>query len=131
MSDATAHDSHDHGHGGALPGTIGHVTSVGTLVKVFLTLVCLTLATIAVARMDFGRLNVVGALVIASIKGSIVALWFMHLRYDKRFNFFILFGSIIFLVWMVSYILFDTKMYQHDMETYRHGKTIDGKPKPE
>lgn len=130
MSDGHAHSHDDHGHG-ALPGTIGHVTSVGTLVKVFLVLVLLTVITVAAAQLDLGRLNVVGALAIATVKGSIVALWFMHLRYDKRFNFFIMVGSIITLLWMVSYILFDTKLYQHDMENYRKGRTVDGKPKPE
>ncbi|MBX3475660.1 MAG: cytochrome C oxidase subunit IV family protein [Planctomycetes bacterium] len=131
MSDGHAHSHDDHGHGEALPGTIGHVTPASTLIGVFLTLVVLTVITVAAAQVDVGRLNVVGALAIATVKGSIVALWFMHLRYDKRFNFFIMFGSVLFLLWMVGYILFDTKMYQHDMENYRHNKTVDGKPKPE
>jgi cytochrome c oxidase subunit 4 len=86
---------------------------------------------VAVARLDFGRLNVVGALAIACVKASIVALWFMHLRYDKRFNFFIIIGSAALVVWMVSYILFDTKLYQDDMTNYRNKKTIEGKPIPE
>lgn len=131
MSDAHAQSHDEHGHGEALPGTIGHVTSARTLVLVFLTLVALTVITVAAAQVNLGRLNVVGALAIATVKGSIVSLWFMHLRYDKRFNFFIMAGSVCFLLWMVGYILFDTKMYQHDMENYRHNKTVDGKPKPQ
>ncbi|MBE7490563.1 MAG: cytochrome C oxidase subunit IV family protein [Planctomycetes bacterium] len=131
MSDAHAHSHGDHGHGEALPGTIGHVTSAKTLVMVFLTLVLLTVITVAAAQVDVGRLNVVGALAIAVVKGSIVCLWFMHLRYDKRFNFFIMLGSVLTLLWMVGYILFDTKLYQHDMENYRKNKTVDGKVKPE
>jgi cytochrome c oxidase subunit 4 len=130
MADTKIHHE-QHGHGDALPGTIGHVLSPRTMITVLLILFGLTVVTVAVARLDFGRLNVVGALAIACVKASIVALWFMHLRYDKRFNFFIIIGSAALVVWMVSYILFDTKLYQDDMTNYRNKKTIEGKPIPE
>lgn len=130
MSNAHEHD-HAHGHGDMLPGTIGHVLSPRTMITVLLLLMVLTAITVAVAQLDLGRLNVVGALGIACLKASIVALWFMHLRYDKRFNFFIIIGSAALVVWMVSYILFDTKLYQDDIDHYKNKKTIDGKPLPE
>jgi cytochrome c oxidase subunit IV len=114
MSEAT-HDEHHEG----LPGTIGHVAPWQTLVKVLVTLLILTILTVAVAQIDLGRLNIVGAIGIASVKASIVALWFMHLRYDKRFNFYILVGSLALVVWMVGYILFDTKLYQHNVQEYK------------
>jgi cytochrome c oxidase subunit 4 len=118
MSEATSHDAHHEG----LPGTIGHVSSWQTLVKVLLTLLILTVITVAVAQLDLGRLNIVGALGIASLKASIVTLWFMHLRFDKRFNFYILVGSLALVVWMVGYILFDTKLYQHNVQEYREAE---------
>jgi cytochrome c oxidase subunit 4 len=119
MSEATHTENDEHGHHEGLPGTIGHVSPWQTLVKVLVTLLILTILTVAVAQVDLGRLNVVGALGIASFKASIVALWFMHLRYDKRFNFYILVGSLALVVWMVGYILFDTKLYQHNMQEYK------------
>jgi cytochrome c oxidase subunit 4 len=115
MTEATEH-AHEHE---GLPGTIGHAMPWQTLVKVLVTLLILTVITVAVAQIDLGRLNVVGALGIASLKASIVSLWFMHLRYDNRFNFLILVGSLGLVVWMVGYILFDTTLYQHNMEDYK------------
>jgi cytochrome c oxidase subunit IV len=117
MSEAAA-EHHDHHHEG-LPGTIGHVTAWQTLVKVLVILLALTVITVAIAQFDFGRLNIVGAIGVAVVKAGIVALWFMHLRYDNRFNFFILIASLALLAWMVSFLLLDTVLYQHNIEEYR------------
>ena len=114
----------EHDHGDHLPGMIGHVSPWQTLVKVLVTLLFLTVITVAAAQVDLGRLNIVGALGIACVKASIVAMWFMHLRYDKRFNFWILVGSIAFVAWMVGYILFDTKLYQENIEEYRRDNPL-------
>jgi cytochrome c oxidase subunit 4 len=116
---AEGHEEHHDEHHEGLPGTIGHVTPWPTLVKVLLTLLVLTIITVAVAQLDLGRLNIVGAVGIACVKASIVALWFMHLRYDNRFNFWILIGSLAFVVWMVGYILMDTSLYQDKIMDYR------------
>jgi cytochrome c oxidase subunit IV len=123
MSETTAEHAHDD-HGEALPGTIGHVSQWQTLVKVLVTLLFLTVITVLAAQVDLGRLNIVGAIGIACVKASIVAMWFMHLRYDKRFNFWILVGSIAFVAWMVGYILFDTTLYQDDIKEYRQNNPL-------
>lgn len=112
---AEGRDDHHEG----LPGTIGHVTPWQTLVKILVTLLILTVITVAVAQLNLGDLNIVGAIGIACVKASVVALWFMHLRYDKRFNFWILVGSLALVVWMVGYIMMDTKLYQDNVEEYR------------
>lgn len=122
-----AHD-HDHGHGEALPGTIGHVTSVGTLIKVILSLLVLTVITVAIAQVDLGKFNIVGAVGVACIKATIVSLWFMHLRYDKRFNFWIFAASMMFVAWMIGYILFDTALYQHNIREYKQDKAAPATP---
>ncbi|MBZ0136434.1 MAG: cytochrome C oxidase subunit IV family protein [Planctomycetes bacterium] len=128
MTEATAdHAHHDH-HDEALPGTIGHVSHWQTLVKVLVTLLALTVITVLVAQVDLGRLNVVGAIGIACVKASIVAMWFMHLRYDKRFNFWILVGSIAFVAWMVGYILFDSALYQDNIREYREAHPLPTRP---
>ncbi len=61
-------------------------------------LLLLTITTVAVAHIDLGRLNLVIALLIASIKASLVALFFMNLRYDTRENGMIFSTSFIFLM---------------------------------
>ena len=64
--------SHDHGHGGA-----------GVYVKTLVALLILTAITVGASYIDFGSGNIVIALLIATIKASLVALFFMHLRYEK------------------------------------------------
>jgi len=59
-----------------------HVTPYKTYLIVWGILTVLTVVTVAVARQDFGSLNIVFALVIASIKATVVALFFMHLKYE-------------------------------------------------
>lgn len=51
-------------------------------------LLVLTAITVGVAGIHFGSpvVNVIVALTIATVKASLVALYFMHLRYDKPLN---------------------------------------------
>ncbi len=72
-----------------------HITSVATYVKVFVTLLVLTVVTVWVAQFDFGKLNAFIALLIASIKAAVVMLWFMHLKYEDKIN-RVIFGSAFF-----------------------------------
>jgi cytochrome c oxidase subunit 4 len=89
-----------------------HVLSPGVLLGTAAALLTLTVITVAVARTDLGRLNVVIALGIASIKATLVAAWFMHLRYEKRINAVVLVVSILFAVILAGFVLFDTTQYQ-------------------
>jgi len=68
-------------------------------VMVLAGLLVLTAITVAVSRINFGSnmTNVIIALGIASIKGSLVALFFMHLRWDKPMNAIIFCSSLFFL----------------------------------
>ena len=49
---------------------------------VWFALTVLTGVTIWVSYIDFGILNIVVALTVASIKAALVALFFMHLKYE-------------------------------------------------
>ncbi len=60
-----------------------HATAASTYAKVLGALVALTVITVLAAGFSFGSWNVVIALGIASVKASLVALFFMHLRHDK------------------------------------------------
>ena len=48
----------------------------------WLALMVMTAITVYVSYINFGTLNIVIALVVASIKASIVALFFMHLKFE-------------------------------------------------
>jgi len=57
--------------------------SYGLLVLVWLSLLVLTALTVTVAGMNLGALSVAVAVVIATIKSSVVLFFFMHLKYEK------------------------------------------------
>lgn len=59
-----------------------HITGNKTYIIVWLVLMVLTAVTVYVSYINFGTLNIVIALVVASIKATIVALYFMHLKFE-------------------------------------------------
>jgi cytochrome c oxidase subunit 4 len=58
-----------------------HVLSSKLYVGIWAILLCLTVITAAVAFVDLGPLNTVVALFIATLKASLVVLFFMHVKY--------------------------------------------------
>ncbi len=65
--------------------TAEHTVSYSTYAYVWLALLVLLAATIAVARIEFTKYSVVVNLFIASVKAALVVTFFMHLRYEGRF----------------------------------------------
>lgn len=59
-----------------------HITPYKTYVIVWIVLMVLTVITVEASRHHFGSFNIVIAMVIASIKAGVVALWFMHLKFE-------------------------------------------------
>ncbi len=55
----------------------------GIYVVTWLALLVLTAITVTVSGMNLGKLGIVTALLIATIKGSVVASFFMHLKYER------------------------------------------------
>lgn len=47
-------------------------------------LLFLTLITVLITRVELGAYNTAAAMAIATIKGLIVLLYFMHLKFDKK-----------------------------------------------
>jgi cytochrome c oxidase subunit 4 len=105
MSDAHAPTHEDHGHG------IGHITPVSLLLGVFAALIALTVLTVAVTYVDLGDANIWIALGVAVVKGGLVALYFMHLRYDSPFHGLILVSAFLFLAVFIGISLMDTGEY--------------------
>jgi len=60
-------------------------------------LLFLTIITVAAASFNFGSANVIIALAIASVKATLVALFFMHLVWDKPINSIIAIAGFLFL----------------------------------
>ena len=66
-------------------------------VVTLVALLLLTAITVGASYIQFGAANVVIALTIATMKASIVALFFMHLRHDKPINGIIAVTGFLFL----------------------------------
>ena len=94
---------------------VGHVVPLSILFGVLGVLLVLTVVTVAVTFVDLGPLNLVVALTIALIKGSLVLLYFMHLRWDRPFNAVILISALAFVVIFIGLTLLDSYQYQADI----------------
>jgi cytochrome c oxidase subunit IV len=55
-----------------------------TYIVVWITLLAFTVVTVAVSFLNLGLWNAAVALLIASIKACLVALYFMHLRHEIK-----------------------------------------------
>jgi cytochrome c oxidase subunit 4 len=96
-------------------GEATHVLPPRVLLGAAAALFALTALTVAVSRLDLGQANVVVALAIACLKASVVALVFMHLLYENRFQLVVLVVSALFAVLLVGFVVFDTTQYQPDV----------------
>ena len=89
-----------------------HAVAPWILLAVFGALLVLTVATVAVTWIDLGRTaNVWIALFIAVAKAGLVALFFMHLWWDSKFNFVVLVASLFFVALFIGITTLDTKEY--------------------
>lgn len=105
-----AHADAAHGHGGHGHGAdhVPHVLPMRTYIGVWLTLVVLTAITVWVSRIDFGAANFFIAILVATVKASLVALFFMHLLYDQKFNLLVLLSALVFFAIFIGFTKFDT-----------------------
>jgi cytochrome c oxidase subunit 4 len=81
---------------------------VRVYVMVFIALACLTAVTVGVSYIHFGShtINIAVALVIASIKASLVAAYFMHLISERKVIFAVLGLTAMFFVLVLFLPLF-------------------------
>jgi cytochrome c oxidase subunit 4 len=85
-----------------------HGTGNGIYLAVFAALLVLTVATVAVSYLDLGIMNVAVALLIASLKASLVALFFMHLKFENKLVWAFALIPVFFLVLIIGGTLSDT-----------------------
>ena len=89
-----------------------HVSSVRLLVVVLIALMIGTWLTVTATYFDLGSFNIWIALAIATVKAALVALYYMHLRWDRPFNGFVFLNAFLFLGIFVGIALMDTSHYQ-------------------
>ncbi len=77
---------------------------------VWAALMCLTVTTAGLSYIDLGAFSIVVALLIATIKGSLVVLFFMHVKYlDVKATLLVILAgffwlTILLLMTMTDYI---------------------------
>jgi len=89
--------SHDH-----------HIIPKSILLKVFGALIVLTVITYGAAQISLGVLEVPVAIAIATVKGTLVVMFFMALKYDNPVNTLTFTIGTIFVVVFITFTLFDT-----------------------
>lgn len=119
------HDSHEDEHHG-----IGHVVPVRILLATFGALMFFTIVTVLATKVNFGYgMNLGIAMAIAAVKATIVILFFMHLRWDKRFHSIILIGGLLAATLFVGFALMDSAEYQESVIWDKDVNPAQG-PKP-
>ena len=91
---------------------------VGTYIKVFVALAVGTVVTVLASNLHLGIiLGIIVALIIATVKGSLVAGFFMHLVAEKKAIYWVLILTATFVVAMVALIMFS----HEDQQGKQHG----------
>ncbi|MFZ5830366.1 MAG: cytochrome C oxidase subunit IV family protein [Planctomycetota bacterium] len=113
-SHSATHDDHGNDWVG-----YAHVMPVYVLVGVFVILIVLTWLTVAATWFDLGVWNLWIAMAIATVKAGLVAAYFMHLRYDNKFNALLMATALVFVFLFISVTMMDALGYQHDIKQFR------------
>ena len=85
-----------------------HITPLKTYLVIAGALFCLTAITVWVSYFDFGSLNIIIAMGVATFKATLVALFFMHLLWDDKKNLTMFIMSLMFLGIFITITLLDT-----------------------
>lgn len=86
-----SHSSDNHG------SASGHVSSLLDYLKIFGALLVLTVVTVGVSYAGLGKASIAVAMVVALVKAFLVAAYFMHLKYDEKFNILVFVSALLFM----------------------------------
>lgn len=114
VANSTPHDEHE----------IAHVMPLPVLLAVFATLMVLTFLTVAATWINLGWFNLPIAMGIATVKATLVALYFMHLRYDSPINGLALLLALFFVAVFILITLLDSMEYQPSIERYQDRNSV-------
>lgn len=77
-----------------------HHVPIMLYVWVWVALIGLTGITVGAKYTDLQHVAIIAALIIATVKGGLVLLYFMHIRYEKPIF------AVMFLVLLVTYVIY-------------------------
>ncbi len=101
-----------------MSGYTHHILPFRLYLGIASVLLFLTIVTVAAAEFDFGSFNLFIALLIATVKGTLVALYFMHLKYDNKLYVTLLVMSFVFLGIFIGITMLDT-MFRGEIDPIR------------
>ena len=101
-----------------------HISSIPLYVGVFAALLFFTGLTVAAYNVRLGSLNLAVAMIIATMKASLVCFFFMHMKYEKKFNVLFFLGSLLFVTIFLGYTANDTN-YRAGVENEIYGARVD------
>ena len=84
-----------------------HVSPVSLYLTIFGALMVLTAVTAAVAYIDLGPANTLVALAIATLKATLVILFFMHVKYSSRLTKLVVVAGFFFLIILLGLTMTD------------------------
>ena len=84
-----------------------HIVPPGIYAGIITTLLILTGLTVFAAYLDLGRLNIAVALLIATIKATLVVLFFMHAKYVPKRTKLVIISGIFWLALLLFMTLSD------------------------
>ncbi|HEY5565051.1 MAG TPA: cytochrome C oxidase subunit IV family protein [Rhodothermia bacterium] len=108
-------DGHGHGH---------HIIPLKVYWAVFGTLIFFTVVTVLSAYVDLGGLNVPLVLAIAGAKATLVVMFFMALKYDKKVNLMIFSIGLLFVLVFIGFVLLDTQ-YRGEFDPIQKGTVAE------
>jgi len=80
-----------------------HIIPIPVYIGVLLVLLVGTVITVGAAQVDFGSMNTVIAILIATVKAAFVLAYFMHLKYDNMLNRVIFGSGFFFLMLLIAF----------------------------
>ena len=108
-------DGHAHEHG------------AGRYVLIWMALLALTITTVVTGHMDLGGANLPLAMVIATVKATLVVLFFMHLWDAEGINRLVFGVAVVFVLVLLAGVFGDLLTRMPDaLPTGRHAHTLEG-----
>ncbi len=88
-----------------------HIIKYKTYFFVLLALLVFTTISVLITEIELGKLAIVGALVLATLKSSLVLWYFMHLKYESKIL-RIMVGLVLFIFIAVVIVTFSDYSFQ-------------------
>jgi cytochrome c oxidase subunit IV len=132
VTQGTAHgDGHGHGSHFIVPARTYWLVYAGLMVLTVITVAAYYLPE-AISKLvgqpvELGAANVVIAMAIATAKASLVCLFFMQLKYDKKFNLIAFLSSLIFLGLFLGFTMIDIN-FREDADPFNVAPTTNAAP---